>query len=251
MNKMIVIAGAIFLTACSAVSDIVEPVAEIAQQSEDKEQRQVTQSSDDSSPTPDDPYYAPIEPGKAAQAIITTGSLFNTNTANDLYSNAPNFKIGDNITVLLKEDAVATKSAKTNLSNDSNFSLDPITVPGGEMTVKGKVVELGMKQNQAFDGQSGTTQSHNLVARITVTVVDILNNGNLVVRGEKWLVINNGKEYIRLTGIVRPLDVTEENAVDSYQVADSRIEFSGTGEQADIQTRGWLSSLFSGSLWPF
>jgi flagellar L-ring protein precursor FlgH len=250
MNKFIVLFYLAFLPGCSAIVESIEGVTEKVQEKQDNEQRQVTESTHSSSPIPGDPYYAPIEPRREPAPIEVTGSLFNIHIATDLYSYSPTFALGDTINVLLKEETVATKSAKSNLSNENDYTLDPITVPGGSMTVNGKVVELGMSQDQNFDGQSGSSQRHNLSGKITVSVVDILNNGNLVVRGEKWLVINNGKEYIRLTGIIRPLDISEENSVDSYQVADSRIEFSATGEHADVQTRGWLSSLFSGSLWP-
>lgn len=250
MHKFTVVFILTFLSGCSAIIENVDSVTEKVQERQDKVHRQVTESTNNSSPIPGDPYYAPIEPRKAPMPLEVTGSLFNSHISSDLYSYAPTFALGDTINVLLNEETVATKSAKSNLSNENNYTLDPITVPGGSMTVNGKVVELGMSQDQAFDGKSGSSQRHNLAGRITVSVINVLNNGNLVVRGEKWLVINNGKEYIRLTGIIRPLDISEQNSVESYQVADSRIEFSATGEHADVQTRGWLSSLFSGSLWP-
>lgn len=210
----------------------------------------ITERNNTGSAIPGDPYYAPIQPSKASIPVEVTGSLFNDNLSYDLYSYAPKFKIGDTINVILEEDATATKSAKTNLSNENNYNLDPIKIPGGNLSINDNDVELGISQDQAFDGESGSSQKHNIQGRITVSVIDVLNNGNLIVRGEKWLVINNGNEYIRLTGIIRPLDVSEENSIESYQVADSRIEFSATGEQAEVQKRGWLSSLFSGSLWP-
>jgi len=251
MKGMIVILSLLSgLTGCSTIVESIESTEQAVQEKQDKVQRQVTESTNDSSPIPGDPYYAPIEPRKAPIPLEVTGSLFNPHISTDLYSYAPKFALGDTINVLLNEETTATKSASSNLSSDNEFTLDPITVPGGSMTVNGKTVELDMAQDQAFDGESGSSQTHNLVGRITVSVIEVLNNGNLVVRGEKWLVINNGKEYIRLTGIIRPLDITEQNSVESYQVADSRIEFSATGEHADVQTRGWLSSLFSGSLWP-
>jgi len=230
--------------------DEIPVVSQINQIAQEKPRSQITQRNNTDVAVPGDPYYAPIEPSKAAVPLQITGSLFNDKLAYDLYSYAPKFKIGDTINVLLKEDTVATKSAKTNLSNQNDYNLNPIKIPGGNLSVNGNDVELGVSQDQAFDGSSGSSQSHNIKGRITVSVIDVLNNGNLVVRGEKWLVINNGKEYIRLTGIIRPLDIAEDNSIESYQVADSRIEFSATGEQAEIQTRGWLSSLFSGSLWP-
>jgi len=250
IHKMVVISLLCVLSGCTTIAETVESVTEDVQEQQDKVQRQVTESTNDSSPIPGDPYYAPIDPRKAPVPLEITGSLFNSQISTDLYSYAPKFALGDTINVILNEETTASKSATSTLSNNNEFNLDPMTVPGGSLTVGGKVVELGMAQDQAFDGDSGSTQTHNIAGRITVSVIEVLNNGNLVVRGEKWLVINNGKEYIRLTGIIRPLDITEENSVESYQVADSRIEFSATGEHADVQTRGWLSSLFSGSLWP-
>ena len=253
IGTMSVMLGLIFLSGCTPLNrgiDAVTSIPEKVQENQDQTQRQVTATTNNSSPEPGDPYYAPIEPRKQPVPIEVTGSLFNAHIATDLYSYSPKFSLGDTINVLLQEETVATKSAQSNLSNENNYTLDPITVPGGNLVVNGKTVELGMSQDQAFDGESGSSQRHNLKGSITVSVIEVLNNGNLVVRGEKWLVINNGKEYIRLTGIIRPLDITEENTVNSTQIADSRIEFSATGEHADIQTRGWLSTLFSGSLWP-
>ena len=253
---MIKPAAMLCITLLSGCSTFVEKVSEIPEISqilettEEKSRSEITQRDNGKIAIPDDPYYAPIDPSKSAVPVQVTGSLFNDNLAYDLYSYAPKFKIGDTINVLLQEETVATKTAKTNLSNQNNYNLDPIKIPGGNLSVNGNDIELGVSQDQAFDGSSGSSQSHNIQGRITVSVINVLNNGNLVVRGEKWLLINNGKEYIRLTGIIRPLDVSEDNSIESYQVADSRIEFSATGEQAEIQTRGWLSSLFSGSLWP-
>jgi len=250
LGKMTMMLCLVLLSGCSAIVGGIDNVTDGVQQRQDNEQRQVTESTNSSSPIPGDPYYAPIDPSKQPVALEITGSMFNANIATDLYSYAPKFALGDTINVILEEETVATKSAQSNLSNENSFTLDPITVPGGTMVINGKELELGINQEQDFAGDSGSSQRHNLAGRITVSVIEVLNNGNLVVRGEKWLVINNGKEYIRLTGIIRPLDISEENSVASYQVADSRIEFSATGEHADIQTRGWLSSLFSGSLWP-
>lgn len=238
------------LVGCSTIGKKIAEIPDNVQNAQDQEQRQVSISTDKISPIPDDPFYAPIDPSPRPEPITRSGSIFNAQTSRSLYSYTPPFAIGDSITVLLDENAQASKSASSTLSKESNFDLDPITVPGGQMTINGNVVELGLSQEQDFDGNADAEQQHSLTARITVTVVDILHNGNLVVRGEKWLVINNGKEYMRFTGIIRPLDVSENNSVQSYQVADSRIEFSGTGDQADTQTQGWLTSFLGGSMWP-
>lgn len=250
MLNRVLICLSIFLTGCSTVADKIANIPTEVQKKQDQKQRQVTVSTDKVSPIPGDPFYAPIDPSPMPEPIVVTGSMFDAQTSRSLYSYTPPFAIGDSITVLLDENATASKSASSNLTSESNFDLEPITVPGGAMTINGKVLELGMTQAQDFDGNADAEQQHSLSARITVTVVDILHNKNLVVRGEKWLVINNGKEYMRFTGIIRPLDVSEENSVQSYQVADSRIEFSGTGDHANTQTQGWLTSFLGGSLWP-
>jgi len=253
MIKPAFILSITLLTGCSTYIEEVASTPEVNQvnqASQNTSRTQITERNNTDVAIANDPYYAPIDPRRSPAQVEVTGSMFNDNLSYDLYSYAPKFKIGDTINVLLQEDAVANKSASTNLSNENSYNLDPIKIPGGNLSVNGNDVELGISQDQGFDGESGSSQSHNIKGRITVSVIDILNNGNLVVRGEKWLVINNGKEYIRLTGIIRPLDVSLDNSIETYQVADSRIEFSATGEHAEVQTRGWLSSLFSGSFWP-
>lgn len=242
----------IILAGCSSVpgssnSTLTQDSIEHEEQQK-QEEKQITPVKDDRSPIPDDPFYAPIEPGQSPTSITITGSLFNSETSHSLYSYVAPYTIGDSITVILKEDASASKSASSTLANNDTYTLDPITIPGGELSINGKVVELELSKALGFDGTSGADQQHSLSARITVSVVDILNNGNLKVRGEKWLVINNGKEYMRFTGTIRPLDISEDNTVESAQIADTRIEFSGTGDHATVQKQGWLSSFLSSSL---
>lgn len=234
-----------------AASDLVDVVSgEKAFNAQEVEPSAVP-TNDAYDPVPDDPYYAPIKPGPEPEPVAVTGSLFNSETSRSLYSYIPNFSLGDTITVVLDEEAKATKSANSTLEKSTNYKLEPITVPGGELKILGKTVELDLAQDNDFDGSADANQKHSLTGKITVSVVDVLNNGNLVVRGEKWLVINNGKEFIRLTGIVRPKDVALDNSIGSYQVANARIEFSGTGAQAEAQKQGWISSFFSGESWPF
>ena len=78
----------------------------------------------------------------------------------------------------------------------------------------------------------------------------VVINGNLLVRGEKWIMLNNGNEYIRITGLVRPEDVSSENSVSSQRVANARIHYGGTGDLANTQEQGWLTSFFNGPWWP-
>ena len=80
--------------------------------------------------------------------------------------------------------------------------------------------------------------------------MEVLPNDNLVIRGEKWLTLNHGDEYIRLTGIIRLSDISPENEVLSTKIANARIQYSGTGSFASAQEKGWLTKFFTSSWWP-
>ena len=79
----------------------------------------------------------------------------------------------------------------------------------------------------------------------------VLPNGNLMIRGEKWLTLNTGEEFIRLEGIIRASDVAADNTVESNRIANARIQYSGKGEMQDAQSSGWLSQFFMSALFPF
>lgn len=205
-----------------------------------------------SKPDPDDPYYAALEPEAETMALQNTGSLFNPNRVHSLYVERSHFRVGDIIAVQLAETTKASKKGSTQLKKNSDFNLDPIEVPGGNLKIAGKEVNLGLSQEQSFKGDGNTSQSNNIEGEITVTVVRVLRNDNLLVRGDKWILINNGQEFIRLTGIIRAKDIDQENKVKSSKIANARIEYSGTGALANSQRLGWLTEkLNSPELWPF
>jgi len=108
-----------------------------------------------------------------------------------------------------------------------------------------------LSSSNEFEGDAQANQSNNLSGNISVTVIRVLPNNNLIIRGEKWLTLNNGDEYIRLTGIVRPADVNPANEVLSTKIANARIQYSGTGQFAKAQNRGWLGQFFLSTIWPF
>ncbi len=108
-----------------------------------------------------------------------------------------------------------------------------------------------MSRESSFDGASDSSQSNRLDGSITVTVAERLPNGNLLVRGEKRITINQGEEFIRVQGIVRPVDIGPANSVASTKVADARITYSGRGTLADSNRPGWLSRFFNSPWFPF
>jgi flagellar L-ring protein precursor FlgH len=116
---------------------------------------------------------------------------------------------------------------------------------------KGLSLENSIAHNRTFSGDADADQSNSLEGNITVTVAEILPNGNLIVRGEKWITLNRGDEFIRISGIIRPDDIAPDNTVVSTRLANAKISYSGTGTLADSQTMGWFSKFFNSGWWPF
>lgn len=200
---------------------------------------------------PDDPEFAPILPEMEEEPVVPTGSLFRTNYVNNIYSDSKAHRVGDIISVILSENTQAQKNAKTELKKSADTTMNPIVGLGGvNATFKGDSIQFGIDQDSNFKGDSKANQSNSLNGNISVHVLRVLPNGNLMIRGEKWLTLNNGDEYIRLTGIIRPQDITSANTIISSKVANARIQYSGTGSFSDVQEQGWLTKFFNSSWWP-
>lgn len=202
-------------------------------------------------PIPDDPFYAPVYPESTPTKIAATGSMFQASQASSLYSDIKALKVGDIITIILMEETQAKKSANNEIKKGTNLSVEPVYAGGQYVTINGQTIDL--RYSDAFDTkrESDAGQSNSLSGSISANVMQVLNNGNLVVRGEKWISLNNGDEFVRITGIVRSQDIRPDNTIDSPRVANARIQYSGTGTFADVQEVGWLSSFFIGEWWPF
>ncbi|MFW6342307.1 MAG: flagellar basal body L-ring protein FlgH, partial [Halothiobacillaceae bacterium] len=104
---------------------------------------------------------------------------------------------------------------------------------------------------RSFDGSGNASQENSLDGQITVTVARVLPNGNLIVRGEKFLGINQGTEFVRVSGIVRPQDIGSDNTIDSTRIADARISYGGQGIINDANNMGWLARFFNSPIFPF
>ena len=208
-------------------------------------------SSNQPAPMPNDPYYAPVLPEERAEPVVPTGSLYQAQYSDNMYSDIKARRLGDIITVTLQERTTASKSANAQTTKESNVDLPVPTILGQAATINGNPISANLGGTRDFTGDATADQSNRLSGEITVTVIRTLANGNLIVRGEKWLRINTGDEYIRLTGIIRPQDVSANNTIPSTRVANARIEYSGTGSLASTQEQGWLTRFFNSSYWPF
>lgn len=200
----------------------------------------------------EDPYFAPIMPEIPTEEVVSTGSLYHTGWSNGLYSDTKARRVGDIITVMLAENTQASKTAKTETKKETDASLSPLVgLNGLAPTINGNSLQLGIESDGNFKGDAKSNQSNSLNGQITVHVLRVLPNGNLIIRGEKWLTLNTGQEFIRLTGIVRSEDISADNTVQSTRVANARISYSGKGSLAESQEAGWLSQFFMSSMWAF
>lgn len=197
-------------------------------------------------PQPDDPDFAPALPEEDYTTAVPTGSLFNPYSSNNgLYTDTRAHKVGDLISVQLEESTTASKNAGTTMGKENSINLGTVNVGGRPVTAFGYDTSVGLSNSSDFNGTSNANQSNKLTGNISVSVVKVLANGNLVVRGEKWLMLNNGNEYIRVTGVIRAEDVSSDNTISSQRIANARIQYGGTGDFANTQERGWLSRFFN------
>lgn len=175
------------------------------------------------------------------------GRIFQDGRELSLFQDVKARQVGDILTVILEESTRGTKSADTAIGKSTSNNLSVPEVGGETWGNWGATLE----SENSFEGEGSSRQSNSLDGSVTVVVTDVLPGGNLVVQGEKWISINQGDEYVRLRGIVRPEDVTTLNTVNSTQVADARISYGANGAVAEANSVGWLSRFFMTPIWPF
>lgn len=193
------------------------------------------------SPAPDDPRFAPSLPEMKPQSSYKNGSIYQANLSRNYFQDRVARNIGDVLTIRLEETTNAQKKADTKDSKIATTTISPPTIFGHIMPQ----MDFSTSSNKIFDGKGESKQSNNLQGTISVTVANVLPNGNLVVQGESWININRGQEFVRLTGIVRQDDVDPNNSVSSQKVANARIAYSGTGQVANSNRAGLLTRFFN------
>ncbi|OCG23039.1 flagellar basal body L-ring protein [Gilliamella sp. wkB108] len=153
--------------------------------------------------------------------------------------------IGDVLTIVLQENVSASKSSSVNAGRNGSANIGVKAVPTflDGLVGRGKV-DTDISGENDFKGSGGANAKNTFSGTITVTVQDVMINGNLKVIGEKQIAINQGTEFIRFSGVVNPRTISGNNTVISTQVADARIEYVGNGYIDEAQTMGWLQRLF-------
>ncbi len=200
----------------------------------------------------DDESLASQSVAFAAPPPPSSGAIFNGAGNFDLFMDLRAHAVGDILTIVLEERTDAAKASSTSTAKGNSVDTGLPTVIGRAVTKSGTpILNNSLKSDNKFDGKSDSSQSNKLDGNITVTVTGRLPNGNLMVRGEKHITINQGEEFVRLQGVVRPVDIGPSNTVSSTRVADAAISYSGKGTLADSNRQGWLSRFFNSPWFPF
>ena len=174
------------------------------------------------------------------------GSLYSANHALRLFADNKAHNVGDILTVLLVEQTNASKSLSTETSRESNLSTNTSpSVLGRVISSNGiPLLQSNLGSNSLFSGEGSTTQTNSLEGSVTVTVVERYPNGNLRVAGKKRLGLNQGNEFVAISGIVRLADISTTNTVESNRLAEAQISYGGKGPLADTNRMGWLTRFF-------
>jgi flagellar L-ring protein precursor FlgH len=163
-------------------------------------------------------------------------------------------KIGDILTVIITEQASASKEATTGTKRDASASAAIPYFMGLQKTFVNNVFDMNnlisASTGTKFDGSGSTTKKDNLNASITTRVVNVLPNGNLLIAGRRNVKVNNEDMVILLEGTVMPKDISSDNTINSIYIADARISYTGKGVVSDRQSPGWLLNIID-KVWPF
>lgn len=181
-------------------------------------------------------------PAAQPRPPVVSGTIFQAG-AHDrpLFEDRRARQIGDTLVVVLNERTNASKRSNSSANKNGSVSVGiPPIIFGVPIT---KEVDMGASSSNEFQGRGEAASGNNFTGTITVTVIDVLPNRNLMVSGEKQLAMTQGSEYIRLSGVVRPETIVN-NMVSSIQVADAKLEYKANGYIDEAQTMGWLSRFF-------
>lgn len=203
--------------------------------------------------TPSTAVHQPMTVRPESRSVAANnGSIYNAATARPLFEDRRARLVGDTLTINIAEKTAAAKKSdtKADRSQDSSLSIPTISglpfksfqnssLGGGVTTPK-----LSASSSHAFEGSGENTSSNNFTGVLTVTVIEVYPNGNLLVSGEKQIGLKEGEEFIRFSGVVNPNTITAANTVQSTQVADARIEYKANGFIDSAQVMGWLGRFF-------
>lgn len=184
-----------------------------------------------------------VRPEPRPQYQTNAGAIFQPGAVRPLFEDRRARMVGDTLVINLSERTQAAKKSSSSADRSQDIEVSVPRIAG--VPLKG-AQGIGVQANSenVFAGKGASSADNNFTGTITVTVIEVLPNGNLLVSGEKKVAINQGDEFIRFSGVVNPTQVTAANTVQSTQVADARIEYRATGYIDEAQVMGWLGRFF-------
>ncbi|MFC5706193.1 flagellar basal body L-ring protein FlgH [Aeromonas eucrenophila] len=197
-------------------------------------------------PEPGDEKWAPSRSQMTRMEGGEDGSLYRGDYMMTLFQDRRAYRIGDILTVMLEERTQSSKKANTSMNKNNSINVPAPSIGGVSRPDWGASVSA----DRDFDGGATSSQQNTLAGAITVTVAEVMPNGVLGIRGEKWIRLNQGDEYIRLGGMVRVDDIDQSNRISSQRIADARITYAGRGALADSNQMGWMARFFSSAFAP-
>lgn len=209
-----------------------------------------------------DPAYAAVRPVALPAKPKTDGAIFDVGTNISLYEDYRARRVGDILTVKLEEKTTAEKTSATTISKTNSNSITSPTILGSGVAFnapgilplasnKNNDLSMTLGSDHSFDGAGDSDLNNKLSGDISVSVVEVLPNGNMVIRGEKVMTINQGNEYIRIAGMISPRDIDADNSISSKRIADVQMSYVGDGATNDANVMGWLGKFFISALMPF
>jgi flagellar L-ring protein FlgH len=197
------------------------------------------------------PQFEPVYPVQNARETMATGAIYVGRQSDSWFGKGRNFQVGDVITVLLNESTQAARTQNGSITRDSSNTLLPTGIQNYGAGLGGFMKGLNMTGGSVSNkGTGAADQQASLSGSVAVAVVEVMPNGNLVLRGEKQLALTEGSEVIQVAGIIRPDDVAPNNTVQSRRLANAQIAYRGTGDLANATRAGWGTSALL-KLWPF
>jgi flagellar L-ring protein precursor FlgH len=206
---------------------------------------------------PGDVVEPKVAKGLEPQEQPPEGSLWRGDSAMaSLFSDHKAWRVGDIVTISIVESSSATENASTKTSRDSSLEGGVTTFLGYENQLMQRFKNFNSAEmfdanlSNEFEGSGKTVRSGSLKASITARIIEELPNGNFVIEGRREVEVNHETQYIVISGIVRPEDISPDNVVLSTFISDARIVYSGRGVVDDVQHPGWFTRLLN-KAWPF
>ena len=182
-------------------------------------------------------------PSPRLEAVAANGAIFQAGYSRPLFEDRRARFVGDTITIKITESTSASSQSNSSLvkADSSKAAISALSgLPG-----KGLLgLNLDASSSNNFSGKGAAANNNVFTGNISVTVIDVMPNGNLLVSGEKQLAIGHEQEYVRISGVVNPTFVDSTNTIASSQVADARIEYKSSGQNSEGEIMPWLARFF-------